>query len=74
MHFVEVKYKKYKNHKNEIELKIKNLTQGFIERQTLCFTSHKNRKLKVKLCRAGACERKKEGIFRIIYFAQMTCL
>ena len=57
-----------------MELKIKNLKQGFTERQTLCFTSYKNRKLKVKLWRVGACERKKEGIFRTIYFAQMKCL
>ena len=57
-----------------MELKIKNLTQGFRERQTLCFTLYKTRKLKVKLWRVGACERKKEGIFRTIYFAQMKCL
>ena len=32
-----------------------------LERRTLCFTSYKNRKLKVKLWWVGACERKKSA-------------
>ena len=38
------------------------------ERWILCFSSYKNRKLKVKLWWVGAPKRKKEGIFCIVYF------
>ena len=41
-----------------------------LERQTLFFSAYKNRKFKVKLWWVGACERKKEGIFCNVYFAQ----
>ena len=34
-----------------------------LERRTLCFSSHKNRKLKVKLWWVRACERKKRAFF-----------
>ena len=43
--------------KNGMELKIENFTEGFRKRQTLCFSSYKNRKL------VGARERKKLGFF-----------
>ena len=40
------------------------ISHTILERQTLCFSSYKNRKLKVKLSWVGARERKeKEGIF-----------
>ena len=34
--------------KNEMEPKIENTTHLFRERRTFCFSSHKNRELKVK--------------------------
>ena len=34
-----------------------------LERRTMCFSSYKNRKLKVKLWWVGACERKKTTFF-----------
>ena len=43
--------------------KIENLIQGFQERRTLCFSSYKRRKLKVKLWRVGAREKKKNVFF-----------
>ena len=48
--------------KNETESKMENLTQSF-EGQTLCFSSFKNRKLKIKLWSVGAHERKKRAFF-----------
>ena len=47
MHFVEQKYKlKYKKYKQNQKWKI---AHAVLETQTLCFSSYKNRKLKVKL-------------------------
>ena len=46
---------------NETEWKIANPT--ILERRTLCFSSYKNRKLKVKLWWVGARERKKRAFF-----------
>ena len=40
----------------------------FLERQNLCLSSYKNRKLKIKLWWVGACERKKKGVFCNAYF------
>ena len=34
-----------------------------LERRTLCFSSYKNRKLKIELWWVGACERKKRAFF-----------
>ena len=48
--------------KNETESKMENLTQSF-EGQTLCFSSFKNRKLKIKLWSVGAHEKKKRAFF-----------
>ena len=48
--------------KNETESKMENLTHRFRE-MNLCFSSYKNRKLKVKLWWVGARERKKRGMF-----------
>ena len=62
MHFVEQKY----------ELKIYNLKYKLphivLERRTLCFSSYKNHKLKVKLSQSS--RRKKEGIFCTVYFVR----
>ena len=41
-----------------------------LERWTLCFSSYKNCKLKVKPWWAGAPLKKKEGIFCIVYFVR----
>ena len=57
--------------KNETESKMENPTHS-LERQTLCFDSYKNRKLKVKLWWIGALEIKK-GIFCIVYFVRRGC-
>ena len=46
MHFVEQKYKNF--NKNETESKMENPRHSFRE-TNLCFSSYKNRKLKVKL-------------------------
>ena len=46
------------NFKNKWESKMK-ISNTFLERQTLCFTSYKNHKLKVKLWWVGAPERKR---------------
>ena len=48
--------------KNETESRMKNPTHSF-KRRTLCFSSYKNRKLKVKLWWVGARERKKRAFF-----------
>ena len=57
MHFVEQKYKNF--NKNETESKMENPTHSFRE-TNLCFSSYKNRKLKVKLWWVGARDRKKK--------------
>ena len=49
--------------KNETESKMENPTHG-LERQTLCFSSYKNRKLKVKLWWVGTRKRKKDFLYR----------
>ena len=46
--------------KNQKESKMENT---LLERRTLCFTSYKNRELRVKLCWVGAYERKKRAFF-----------
>ena len=46
--------------KNETESRMKNPTHSF-KRRTLCFSSYKNRKLKVKLWWVGAHKRKKRA-------------
>ena len=46
--------------KNETESRMKNPTHSF-KRRTLCFSSYKNRKLKVKLWWVGARKRKKRA-------------
>ena len=51
---------------NETESKMENTTHR-LERRTLCFSSYKNRKLKVKLMRWSS-RKKKEGIFCTVYF------
>ena len=48
--------------KNEMESKMKNPTHSF-KRRTLCFSSYKNGKLKVKLWWVWASERKKRAFF-----------
>ena len=53
--------------KNKTESKIKNPTHTVLN--TLCFSSHKNRKLKGKLWWVGVRE-KKEGIFCIVCFVR----
>ena len=55
--------------KNEIESKTENSTQ-VSERRTLCFSSYKNRKLKVNLWWVGVCERKKLASFVPFFFTQ----
>ena len=58
--------------KIETESKIENPTRSFLERRTLCFSSYKNRKLKVKLWWVGARERKKV-ICCTVYFVWRKC-
>ena len=41
-----------------------------LERQTLCFSSYKNRKIKVKLWWVGACERKKRAFFVLFILSE----
>ena len=41
-----------------------------LERQTLCFSSNKNRNLKVKLWWIGACERKKSAFFVMLILSE----
>ena len=57
MHFVELNF-----NKKETELKMEYSTHS-LERRTLCFSSYKNRKLKVGLLWVGDCERKKRAFF-----------
>ena len=56
MHFVEQKYKP----KNKTESKMEN-PYTVLERRTLCFSSYRNCKLKVKVWWVGARERKKKA-------------
>ena len=52
MHFVEEKFNKQNKinvNKNKTESKMENPTHIVLERGTLCFSSYKNRKLKIKL-------------------------
>ena len=51
-----------------------NLNKNERERRTLCFSSYKNRKLKVKLWWVGGSERKKEDIFCTAYFVRRKFL
>ena len=44
-----------------------------LERWTLCFSSYKNRKLKVKLWWVGARERKKKAFFVLFIFFEWIC-
>ena len=57
--------------KNETELKMEYRTHS-LETQTLCFSSYKNLRLKVKLWWVAAHKRKKEGIFCIVYFVRRS--
>ena len=41
-----------------------------LERRTLCFSSYKNRKLKVQTVMSWSSQKKKEGIFCIVYFVR----
>ena len=40
-----------------------------LERQNLCISSYKNRKLKIKLM-SWSLQKKKEGIFCVVYFVR----
>ena len=42
----------------------------FLERQNLCLSSYKNRKLKIKLWWVGACERKKKAFFATLTLSE----
>ena len=53
--------------KNETESKME-IPHTVLDWRTLCFSSHSNCKLKVKLWWDIACKRKREGIFCTIYF------
>ena len=67
MHFVEQKQTLVKMRRNR---KCK-IPHTVLERRTLCFSSYKNRKLKVKLWWVGARE-KREGIFCTTFFGALT--
>ena len=45
-----------------------------LESRTLCFSSYKNRELKVNLWRVGACERKKSAFFVFFTFSEEICV
>ena len=60
--------KNIKFNENKAKPKMENPTHSCREWGTLCFSSYKNCKLKVKLRWVGARERKKEGIFCTVYF------
>ena len=49
------------------------ISHRVLERRTLCFSSYKNRKLKVKLWWVEARERKKVCLFCTVYFVQKKC-
>ena len=68
MHFFEQKYKL----KNKTESKWK-IVHIVLERRTLCFSSYKNHKLKVKLM-SWSSQKKKEGIFCTAYFLRSNFL
>ena len=55
--------------KNETELKWK-IQHIVLERQSICVSSYKNRKLKVKLWWVGAGERKKRRSFEPFIFSE----
>ena len=55
--------KNIKFRENKAKSKMENPTHSFRERGTLCFSTYKNCKLKVKLRWVGARERKKRGHF-----------
>ena len=55
--------KNIKFRENKAKSKMENPTHSFRERRTLCFSTYKNCKLKVKLRWVGARERKKRGHF-----------
>ena len=59
MHFVEQKHE-LQQKRNGIE---NEKSIHSFQRRSLCFSSHKNRKLKVKLWWVGVCERKKRAFF-----------
>ena len=63
MHFVEQKYKLQmkRNPKSKIPHTV-------LEKRTLCFSSYKNRKLKIKLSCVGAYERKKGHFCNVFFF------
>ena len=63
MHFVEENYKLLNFRKWKIPLTA-------LERRTLCFSSYKNRKLKVKLWWLGARERKKRALFILFILSE----
>ena len=46
-----------------MDIKIAWINSQVLERWTLCFSSYKNRKLKVKLWWVGACKREKRAFF-----------
>ena len=65
MYFVEQKHKLWQK-QNKIENR-KSYT--VLERRTLCFSSYKNLKLKVKLWWVGACEREKR-VFSVLFLSE----
>ena len=61
---------KHNFNKNETESKMENPTHSFRDMNVLCFSSYKNRELKVKLWWIRNYDRKKEFIFRSVYFVR----
>ena len=55
---------------NKIETESKMENPTILERQSLCFSSYKNRKLKLKLWWVGARKRKKKEFFCTVYFVR----
>ena len=47
------------NNKNKKKNQKRKIPHTSFERRTLCFSSFKNGKVKIKLCSVGACKRKK---------------
>ena len=68
MHFAEQKYKLHCFNNKEMELKMQNSTHTLVK-WTFCFSSYKNRELKVKLM-SWSSRRKKECIFCNFYFVR----
>ena len=66
MHFVEQKIN-FKETKRNQKWK---LPQTVLERRTLCFSSYKNLKFKIKQWSVGACERKKRAFFGPLIFSE----